>query len=151
MDSVIKGLIVYLFLLVIFRFSGKRTLAQTTNFDLVLLLIISETTQQAMVDNDHSITNAFLLIMTLIGSSILLSFLKQRYKKLEQWLEGLPLIIMEDGKLHKDRMKKDRVDESDVLNAARLIHGIENLDQIKYAIIEKNGEISIVPNKEEKK
>ncbi|MGE5436467.1 MAG: DUF421 domain-containing protein [Syntrophothermus sp.] len=151
MDSVIKGLIVYLFLLVIFRFSGKRTLAQTTNFDLVLLLIISETTQQAMVDNDHSITNAFLLIMTLIGSSILLSFLKQRYKKLEQWLEGLPLIIMEDGKLHKDRMKKDRVDESDVLNAARLKHGIENLDQIKYAVIEKNGEISIIPDKEKKK
>ena len=75
MDSVLRGLLVYFFLLIVFRISGKRTLSQTTSFDFVLLLIISETTQQAMVDNDHSITNGFLLIMTLIGTSILLAAL----------------------------------------------------------------------------
>ena len=75
MDSVLRGLLVYFFLLIVFRISGKRTLSQTTSFDLVLLLIISETTQQAMVDNDHSITNGFLLIMTLVGTSILLATL----------------------------------------------------------------------------
>src|SRR4029453_18447880 len=106
MESVIRGLVVYVFLLLIFRIAGKRTLSENTNFDLVLLLIISETTQQAMVDNDHSITNGFLLIMTLIGASIGLSLLKQRFPTVEQWLEGTPLIILENGKGLPERMGK---------------------------------------------
>ena len=77
MESVFRGLIVYFFLLIMFRISGKQTLSQTTSFDLVLLLIISETTQQAMVNSDHSVTNGFLLIITLVGTTIVLSALKQ--------------------------------------------------------------------------
>jgi uncharacterized membrane protein YcaP (DUF421 family) len=137
--------VVYVFLLLIFRIAGKRTLSENTNFDLVLLLIISETTQQAMVDNDHSLTNGFLLIMTLIGASIGLSLLKQRFPALEQWLEGTPLVIIENGKVLRDRMDKTRVDEADILEAARSLRGLERLDQIKYAIVERNGDITIVP------
>jgi uncharacterized membrane protein YcaP (DUF421 family) len=145
MESVIRGLVVYVFLLLIFRIAGKRTLSENTNFDLVLLLIISETTQQAMVDNDHSITNGFLLILTLIGASIGLSLLKQRFPAVEQWLEGTPLVIIENGKVLADRMDKTRVDEADILEAARSLRGLERLEQIKYAIVERNGDITIVP------
>ena len=145
MDSVLRGLLVYFFLLIVFRISGKRTLSQTTSFDLVLLLIISETTQQAMVDNDHSITNGFLLIMTLVGTSILLATLKQFFPKLDLLLEGQPIIIVDKGKLLQEIMNKVRVDEEDILSAARMNHGLERLDQIKYAILERDGEISIVP------
>ena len=145
MESVIRGLVVYVFLLLIFRIAGKRTLSENTNFDLVLLLIISETTQQAMVDNDHSITNGFLLILTLIGASIGLSLLKQRFPALEQWLEGTPLVIIENGQVLRDRMDKTRVDEEDILEAARSLRGLERLDQIKYAVVERNGDITIVP------
>src|SRR5688500_4827450 len=145
MDSVLRGLVVYFFLLVVFRISGKRTLSENTNFDLVLLLIISETTQQAMVDNDHSITNGFLLIMTLIGAGIGLSLLKQRFPTLEKWLDGTPLVIIENGKVLRDRMDKTRVEEADILEAARSLRGLERLDQIKYAIVERNGDITIVP------
>jgi uncharacterized membrane protein YcaP (DUF421 family) len=145
MESVIRGLAVYFFLLLIFRVSGKRTLSENTNFDLVLLLIISETTQQAMVDNDHSMTNAFLLIMTLIGASVALSLLKQRLPVVEKWLDGAPVVIIEKGRLLKDRMDKTRVDEADILEAARELQGLERLDQIKYAIVERNGAITVVP------
>ena len=145
MDSVLRGLLVYFFLLIVFRISGKRTLSQATSFDLVLLLIISETTQQAMVDNDHSITNGFLLIMTLVGTSILLAALKQFFPKLELFLDGQPVIVVNKGKLLHDVMNKTRVDEEDILSAARMLHGLERLDQIKYAILERDGEISIVP------
>jgi len=145
MDSVLRGLVVYFFLLVVFRISGKRTLSQTTSFDLVLLLIISETTQQAMVDNDHSITNGFLLIITLVGTSILLATLKQFFPRLELLLEGQPVIVVDKGKLLHEIMNKVRVDEEDILSAARMNHGLERLDQIKYAILERDGEISIVP------
>ena len=147
MDSVLRGLVVYLFLLIVFRISGKRTLSETTNFELVLLLIISETTQQAMIDNDHSVTNGFLLILTLVGASVVLSFVKEKLPTVEKWLDGVPLLIMEDGKLHKDRMRQMRVDENDILEAARSLHGLERMDQIKHAILERSGEISIVPRR----
>jgi len=145
MESVLRGLVVYLFLLVVFRISGKRTLSQTTTFDLVLLLIISETTQQAMVDSDHSITNGFLLITTLVGTSILLGFLKQKFPKLDLLLEGQPMLIVNKGQLVREVMDKAHVDEEDILNAARANHGLERMSQIKYAILERDGNISIVP------
>jgi len=96
-DSVIRGLVVYAFLLLIFRITGKRTLAEATSFDLIMLLIISETTQQAMIDGDDSMTNCFLLVITLVGMSIILSFIKDRSKVLERWLEDVPTIVVDHG------------------------------------------------------
>lgn len=145
MDSVIRALVVYFFLLILFRISGKRTLAQTTNFELVLLLIISETTQQAMVDSDHSILNGFLLITTLVGTSIILSVLKRKFPILERWFDGLPLVLIKDGKVLQERMRKNRVDKEDILSAARELHGLERLEQIKHAVLERGGQISIIP------
>jgi uncharacterized membrane protein YcaP (DUF421 family) len=147
MESVIRGLIVYVFLLVVFRISGKRTLSEATAFDLVLLLIISETTQQAMVDNDHSMTNAVLLILTLVGADILLSLVKQWFPILEPILDGTAVILVRDGQPLKERMDRERVDVDDVLEAARLQLGLEELSQIKLAVLERGGKISIVPQK----
>jgi uncharacterized membrane protein YcaP (DUF421 family) len=148
MDAVLRGLSVYIFLLIIFRISGKRSLGQVTSFDFVLLLIIAETTQQALLGDDYSLTKAFLLIGTLFGVDIGLSLLKQRSAKLDQLLEGAPLVIVEDGKPLKDRMDKARVDEKDVLHAARELQGLERMEQIKYAVLERNGDITVVPKQE---
>jgi uncharacterized membrane protein YcaP (DUF421 family) len=145
MDAVVRAVVVYLVLLILFRLSGKRTLAEVTTFDFVLLLIISEATQQAMVDGDNSMTNSFLLVCTLIGLNVLMSELKQHFKPIERILDGMPLLIVEHGKPLQDRMAKERVDVDDVLDAAREIHGLERLDQIKYAVLERNGKISIIP------
>ena len=145
MESVFRGLIVYSFLLLIFRFAGKRTLSQTTTFDFILLLIISETTQQAMVDSDHSVTNAFLLIITLVGCSVTLSLLKKKFPGLDPIMEDIPVIVIENGRPDKRAMEKTRTDESDILAAARQSHGLERLDQIKFAIVERSGEISVIP------
>ena len=145
MESVFRGLIVYFFLLIMFRISGKQTLSQTTSFDLVLLLIISETTQQAMVNSDHSVTNGFLLIITLVGTTIVLSALKQFFPRLEAILDGQPVIVVDRGQLVQQMMKKSRVDEADIMAAARKTHGLERIDQIKYAILERDGAISIIP------
>lgn len=145
MESVIRGIVMFFFLQIIFRISGKRTLAEATNFDLIILLIISETTQQAMVDDDHSMVNGFLLIMTLVGISIGLSLLKQKFPALDKWLEGGPLVIVDNGRVYKDRMDKIRVSEDDVLEAGRSIHGLERIDQIKRAVVERGGSISIIP------
>lgn len=147
MESIIRGVVIYLFLWAVFRVSGKRTLAQTSPFELVLLLIISEVTNQAMVDSDHSITNAILLIMTLVGMSVLLSVVKHYSPRATRWFEGLPLPLVRDGKVLKENMDKARVDEGEILTAARIEQGIERMADIKDATIENDGKISVVPKR----
>ncbi len=144
MDAVIRGAVVYLFLLVLFRLSGQRALAQITTFDFVLLLIISEAAQQSLIGNDNSMTHAALVVTTLVSLNILLSLIKQRFKRVEDVLEDMPLVLVDDGKLLRQRMDKVRVDEDDILEAARDKQGLERLDQIKFAVLERNGEITII-------
>ena len=145
MDSVLRGLVIYFFLLLVFRISGRRTLCKATTFDLVLLLIISEVTQEAMVDSDHSITNSVLLILTLVMTSLGLSQLKQHFPSFKYLLEGRSVMIVRNGKMLRERMNELRIDEDEILEAARAAQGLESVDQIKYGFVEPNGEITLVP------
>ncbi|MFN2398188.1 MAG: DUF421 domain-containing protein [Gemmatimonadaceae bacterium] len=145
MDTVIRATAVYLVMLLIFRISGKRTLAQITTFDLVLTLVISECIQQALIGEDSSVTNAVLLITTMVGLDILLSLWKQRSKAVEKILDGVPLVLIENGELHQDRLDRERVDEEDILSAARELQGLERIEQIKHAVLERSGHITIIP------
>ncbi len=147
MDSVLRAAIIYIALMIIMRLAGKRSLAQITTFDFVLLLIIGEATQQALLGQDFSITNAIIVIITLVTLDIALSWVKRHSKTLDKVLDDVPLIIVEDGVALKDRMDKARVDEEDVLSAARHLQGLERLDQIRYAVLERSGGISIIPKK----
>jgi uncharacterized membrane protein YcaP (DUF421 family) len=148
MGSVLRAITIYVILLIIFRVAGKRSIAQITTFDLVLLLIISEATQNAMLGDDYSITNGVLVILTLVGLDIFLSIWKQRSPSIEKFLEGTPLVIVEDGKPIANRLERARVSESDILAAARELQGLERMDQIKYAVLERSGGISIIPRNE---
>lgn len=135
----------YVLLMLIFRVSGKRTLYDATVFDFVLLLIIAETAEQALVGEDQSMTNSFVLIITLLLADITLSLLKQKFNYFGKVLDGVPIILLDDGKVLHDRLKKVRVDEADILESARDLQGLQRLDQIKYAILEKDGKITIIP------
>lgn len=148
MNLIIRGLAVYLFILIIFRIAGKKSLSESTTFDLVLLLIISEVTQQALVGEDFSLTASFILIITLVGTDILLSYLKFQWKPLGTLTEGVPLIVVNKGVPLFDRMYKARVEYDDVLEAARQLHGIGTMEEIEYAVLEKDGSISIIPKKD---
>ena len=145
METVLRGFAIYVVLLVIVRLSGRRTLAQMTPFDLVLLLIIAETTQQAILGDDFSITNAIVLIVTLFGIDIALSYLKQGHSGLSLVIDGTPTILVSHGQPDQHALKRARVSVADVLKAARIQQGLERMEQIKFAILEASGEISIVP------
>ena len=145
MDSVVRAAAVYLVLLLLFRIVGKRSLAETGVFDFVLLLIIAEATQQAMIDDDNSMTNAFLIIVTLLTLNVGFSLLKQRSRLVDRLIDDVPVLIVVDGNPLKDRMNQARVDERDILQAARETQGLARLDQIKYAVLERDGAISVVP------
>lgn len=145
MDAVLRAAAIYGFLLVVFRVTGRRTLAQITTFDLVLLLIIGEATQQALLGDDFSVTNALIVITTLVSIDVALSLLQHHSRAFDKLLDGVPLVIVEDGKPLDDRMHKARIDITEVLEQARATQGLERLDQIKYAVLERSGTISIVP------
>jgi uncharacterized membrane protein YcaP (DUF421 family) len=145
MDSVLRATAIYFFVWLLFRIAGKRTLSDATSFDFVLLLVIGESTQQALIGDDLSVTTALTLILTLIGLDIAMSFLKQRHPRLDRIMEGVPLIIVQDGKTLPERMNKARIDEADILEAARRLQGLERMDQIKFAVLENSGGITIIP------
>lgn len=145
MNPVIKGVIIYCFILLIFRFMGKKNLAETTTFDLVLLLIISETTSNALSGNDYSLTTCLLLVCTLAGLDFMLGKIKLKYPKLDKVVDGVPLILVEKGRPMTNRMRLAGVDENDILEAARMSQGIGKMMEIRYAVLEKDGTISIIP------
>jgi uncharacterized membrane protein YcaP (DUF421 family) len=145
LESVLRALAIYIFMLVIFRIAGRRTLGEMTSFDFVLLLFISEALQQGLVGEDFSIINAYLVVGTLVGTDILLSKIKEKSKTAEKWIDGTPIVLVRDGKQLSERMKKARVDEDDILSAARSQLGLANMQEIAYAILEKDGAISVIP------
>jgi uncharacterized membrane protein YcaP (DUF421 family) len=145
MDAVLRAAVVYLFLLIVIRVAGKRSVSQLTTFDLVVILILSEASQQALLGDDFSVLNAFLVIVTLVGLQILFDSVGQRWKRFGRVIDGSPVIVLEDGRPLRDRLKRARVDEDDILEQARRAQGIESLDQIKYAVLERGGGISVIP------
>lgn len=145
MDSVLRAAAMYLALMVLFKVAGRRSLAELTTFDFLLLMIIGEATQQALLGDDFSLTNSVLVIATLIAIDVGLSLLKQRSAWVSRLVSGEPTIIVEDGKMLFERLRHARLVEADVMEAARSSQGIETVDQIKFAILERNGKISVIP------
>ncbi|WP_034912685.1 MULTISPECIES: YetF domain-containing protein [Erwinia] len=147
METVMRAASMYLLLMIVLKIAGRRTLLEMTSFDLILLLIISEATQQALLGNDFSITGASLTIITLIVVDILFGMLKSRFPRLDMLIDGTALILVENGRVLPERARRAGISEDDILNSARS-SGLERLDQIKYAILEKNGKISIIPEQQ---
>jgi uncharacterized membrane protein YcaP (DUF421 family) len=144
-EAVLHSTAIYLFLLVVIRATGKRTLAQVTTFDFVLLLIIGEAAGPVLLGEDISLTRAFTVILTLVVLNLCLAWLKQRSPRLEQIIDGMPLVLVEEGRPLRERMDRVRVDEFDILQAARETQGLERMEQIRYAVLERSGGISIIP------
>lgn len=145
MESVIRGAAIYVVLLVIIRLSGRRTMDQATPFDFVLLLIVAETTQQALLGDDFSITNAVVLIVTLFLMDIGFSYLTRWFPALSKVVDGRPTFLVKDGSIDERALKKTRMSKDDVMVAARKQHGLERIEQVKHAVLENDSGITIIP------
>lgn len=106
MDMVFRALAIYLFLVVVFKVAGRRALLQMTSFDLILLLIISEATQQALLGQDFSVTGAMITITTLVVVDIIFGLMKKYFSPVENILDGTPVILVENGVPLADKLKK---------------------------------------------
>jgi len=145
MDSVIKSAIVFLVLWLVIRASGRRTLGQLTVFDFILFLIIGGVAQRALTAQDYSLTHAFLIIATFVVIDVVVSLIERDVPTVASILKGLPTIVVENGRVLSGRLRRARLTEDDVLQAARRLHGLETMNEIKFAIFEASGEISIIP------
>jgi uncharacterized membrane protein YcaP (DUF421 family) len=145
MEGIVRTVAMFALLMLLFRVTGRRTLGSMTSFDFVVLLIISEATQQAMVGDDPSLTNAALVASTLLLCNVGLSLLKVRSAWAKRVLEGVPTLIVAHGTPLRDRLERARVDEEDVLSAARETQGLERMEQVRFAVLEANGRITVVP------
>ena len=123
----------------------RRTLGQVTVFDFVLLLIIAETTDQALLGDDFSVLNSIIVIVTLVLADVALSYAKRASPRLGAVIDGTPTVLISAGRLDGKALARARVDVEDILASARELHGLRRLDQIDCAVLEVGGTISIIP------
>ena len=144
---VFRVVTIYAFLLVVFRIAGKRTVAEMTSFDLIVLLLIGDATQQGMLGDDHTVTTAVLAVSCLIVVDVVLGRMKSRWAIVDRVVDGVPVILVFRGRLLKDRMNREGVDVEDILEAAREQEGLDSLDDVEFAVLERHGGVSIIPKK----
>src|SRR3954465_2765174 len=149
MEPVFRAIGCYLLLLFVVRLSGKRGLAQVTIFDLVLLLLISQTVGQALIGNDSSLPTAGIITVPPVAINRANDTVAHRWADMSYVLEDAPLVLIEDGVVHEDRMTRMKIRLDDILENGRLDEGVERLDQIKHAILERSGAISIIAKERE--
>lgn len=147
MDMILRAVAIYLILVVVFKIAGRRALLQMTSFDLILLLIISEATQQALLGSDFSVTGAALTIVTLIVMDILFSKIKKYLPWTEAMIDGTAVVLVENGVPLQEKMNMADISLDDIMVSARNSQGLTQLADIKFAILESNGHISIIPQK----
>lgn len=142
---VVRTLAVYGFLLVGLRIAGKREIGQMTPFDLVVILVIANAVQNAMVGPDTSLSGGLLAAATLIAVNQLVSYAGFSSRLFERTLLGSPTLLVSDGHLIDANLRRERVNADEVFMAMRE-HGVGDLTQVKIAVLETDGTISIVPH-----
>ena len=143
-EIVARTTIIYLVFLALLRLSGKRQIGQFTLFDIALVLLAANALQPAMTGPDQSITGGVIIVITIFGLNRLVAEARVRIPLLQRLLESQPTEIGRDGAWLKDALEQQGVDEEDV-EAALREHGLEHVEQMKRAVLEEDGSISIVP------
>jgi uncharacterized membrane protein YcaP (DUF421 family) len=146
-ELIVRGIVVYLFLLALLRITGKRQVGQLAPFDLVLLLVLANAVQNSMNAGDNSLIGGLITATTLIGLNFLVSLVTHRYKRLEAIVEGRPQILIHNGKLFEDVMAKAQLTHHE-LNASLRRSGCSSVAEVHSAIMENNGAISVVAMKD---
>lgn len=141
---VLRTLIVYVALLAGLRLAGKRELGQMTPFDLVVILLIANAVQNAMVGPDTSVTGGLIAAAVLIAVNFGLAFVRQRLPWLRRAVEGTPTLLINDGRFVREHLRREGIAEDEVLMAIRE-HGVADIKDVAMAVLETDGSISIVP------
>jgi uncharacterized membrane protein YcaP (DUF421 family) len=146
-EFVIRALIVYGFLVLLLRLTGRRQVGQLSPFDLVLLLVLSNAVQNAINAGDNSVLGGIISACTLVAANYLMGLATYKSKKMEALIEGRPEVLIHNGKLYEDVMMREKLTHHEV-NAALRSAGCADVNDVHYAVLENNGNISVVAKKD---
>src|SRR6266446_8678766 len=147
-EFVLRGIIIYVFLIVLLRLTGKRQVGQLAPFDLVLLLVLSNAVQNAMNGGDNSVTGGVISASTLIVVNGIVGRITYKSKTMERLIEGRPEILIHNGKLFTDIMEREKLTHHEI-NAALRAAGCACVEEVHYAILENTGQITVHPKKQQ--
>jgi uncharacterized membrane protein YcaP (DUF421 family) len=141
-ELVLRALIVYVFLMVLLRITGRRQVGQLSPFDLVLLLVLSNALQNAMNAGDNSLTGGIILALTLVGTNWLVGWIAWRSRGFSRAIEGRPEVLIHNGVVYRDVMERERLSQADLDMALRR-SGCSSVEEVHFAVLETNGQVSV--------
>ena len=143
MDLALRSIVVFFFVFVLMRIVGRRELSTLEPFDLILLVVLGDSVQQSLTQDDYSVTGAFIVISTIALLQVSLSYLNFRVPRLRPLLDGEPVVIVQDGKVIERNARRERLTLDDIAGAARL-QQITSLEDVQWAVLETNGELTFI-------
>ena len=143
MDIVFRGIVLFAFLLLVMRVSGRRELSTLAPFDLLLLVIVGDLIQQGVTQNDNSVTGAMIAVATIAGLAVFTSWLAFRFRTARRVLEGNPIVLVQDGNVIERNLRRERMTEDELTEEMRM-NQIGSLDEVSWAILEAGGHISFI-------
>lgn len=149
METVIRVILIYLAILFGLRILGKREFGQLSPLELITLLLIPELVAQAVVREDFSLTNAMIALTTLFSLVFITSLLRYKFLYIEKVISGEPSVLVSHGEFIEDNLNKEHVDAAEIFGAMHS-SGLYRLEQVKWAILETDGKISIIPEDEDR-
>jgi uncharacterized membrane protein YcaP (DUF421 family) len=145
-EKILRPIIVYVFLIIGLRVSGKRELAQLNPFDLIVLLMLSNTVQNAIIGNDNSVSGGLIGAASLLAVNYLVIRFLYDHRKLDQLVEGSPDVLIENGKIHELKLKRELITKEELAAAARK-QGFDSLSEVQQCVLEPGGTLSFIAKK----
>ena len=145
-EKILRPIIVYVCLIIGLRLSGKRELAQLNPFDLIVLLTLSNTVQNAIIGNDNSVSGGLIGAAALLAVNYLVVRFLYDHRKIDQLVEGRADILIEDGKVHEQRLKRELITKEELAAAARR-QGFDTLSEVQQCVLEPGGTLSFTARK----
>src|SRR5213595_2896912 len=143
MDIVLRGIAIYVFIYLLTRVVGRRELSSLEPFDLILLIILGDSVQQGLTQDDYSVTGAMIAVGTIAALQVSTSYLSFRFPRLRPVLDGEPIVVVEGGKPIERNLKRERLTIEELMDEARM-QQIGSMDEIQWAVLETSGNISFV-------
>ena len=143
-EKVLRSIVIYLFLLLAFRFTGKRQVGQLSPFDLVVLLIISNVVQDALIGKDSSLGGGIIGAVTILFVNAVIVTVTYRFKRARHVLENQPTLLIHNGRILQDNLSRERITHEELLAALRR-NGLVEPAQVRFAVLEETGGISVIP------
>ena len=144
MDLVIRAAVVFCFIFLVTRIAGRRQLSEFEPFDVILLVVLGDLVQQGITQSDESVTGTLIVISTITLLSVLVGWLSFRFPRVRLITEGEPIILIHDGEIIEANLRRERLTRNDLEEEARQ-QQLASLDQVRWAILEDGGTISIIP------